>query len=112
MSSTWPCVLATECCTDAVRTPQYSPETRARTPFPLRLAGASIGESLSDFDLWVREKCSELGRCGARRVMAVADTASLRTVAVQLRSLSADEENQPIIAREEGYVLHTCALSA
>lgn len=37
-------------------------------------------------------------------VMAVADAASLRTVAVQLRSLSADEENQPIIAREEGYV--------
>lgn len=36
--------------------------------------------------------------------MSVADAASLRTVAVQLRSLSADEENQPIIAREEGYV--------
>lgn len=34
--------------------------------------------------------------------MAVADAASVRTVAVQLRSLSADEENQPIIARDEG----------
>lgn len=34
--------------------------------------------------------------------MAVADAASVRTVAVQLRSLSADEDNQPIIAREEG----------
>lgn len=34
--------------------------------------------------------------------MSVADVASLRTVAVQLRSLSADSENQPIIAREEG----------
>lgn len=34
--------------------------------------------------------------------MAVADAASVRTVAVQLRSLSADEENQPIIAREDG----------
>jgi hypothetical protein len=35
-------------------------------------------------------------------IMAVADAASVRTVAVQLRSLSADEENQPIIAREDG----------
>lgn len=34
--------------------------------------------------------------------MAVADAASLRTIAVQLRSLSADRDNQPIIAREEG----------
>jgi hypothetical protein len=34
--------------------------------------------------------------------MAVADAASVRTVAVQLRSLSTDEENQPIIAREDG----------
>lgn len=34
--------------------------------------------------------------------MAVADAASIRTVAVQLRALSADEENQPIIAREDG----------
>lgn len=34
--------------------------------------------------------------------MAVADAASLRTVAVQLRQLSADSDNQPIIAREEG----------
>lgn len=34
--------------------------------------------------------------------MAVADAASLRTVAVQLRSLSSDADNQPIIAREEG----------
>lgn len=34
--------------------------------------------------------------------MAVAEAASVRTVAVQLRSLSADEDNQPIIAREEG----------
>lgn len=34
--------------------------------------------------------------------MAVADAASLRTVAVQLRSLSADPDSQPIIAREEG----------
>lgn len=34
--------------------------------------------------------------------MAVADAASVRTVAVQLRSLSADQDNQPIIAREEG----------
>lgn len=34
--------------------------------------------------------------------MTVADAASLRTVAVQLRSLSADSDNQPIIAREEG----------
>lgn len=34
--------------------------------------------------------------------MAVAEVASVRTVAVQLRSLSADEENQPIIAREDG----------
>lgn len=34
--------------------------------------------------------------------MAVADVASLRTVAVQLRALSADPENQPIIAREDG----------
>mmetsp|Transcript_9485 Transcript_9485/g.19419 ORF Transcript_9485/g.19419 Transcript_9485/m.19419 type:complete len:310 (+) Transcript_9485:110-1039(+) len=30
------------------------------------------------------------------------DAASLRTVAVQLRALSSDPENQPIIAREEG----------
>jgi len=36
--------------------------------------------------------------------MSVADAASLHTVAVQLKQLSADEENQPIIAREEGYV--------
>ena len=35
-------------------------------------------------------------------MMAVADATSIRTVAVQLRALSADEENQPIIAREEG----------
>lgn len=34
--------------------------------------------------------------------MSVADAASVRTVAVQLRSLSADADNQPIIAREEG----------
>lgn len=34
--------------------------------------------------------------------MAVADAASIRTVAVQLRALSADEDNQPIIAREDG----------
>lgn len=34
--------------------------------------------------------------------MSVADAASVRTVVVQLRSLSADEENQPIIAREDG----------
>lgn len=34
--------------------------------------------------------------------MAVADAASVRTVAVQLRSLSSDTDNQPIIAREEG----------
>lgn len=34
--------------------------------------------------------------------MAAADAASVRTVAVQLRSLSADTDNQPIIAREEG----------
>ncbi|PXF46534.1 Armadillo repeat-containing protein 1 [Gracilariopsis chorda] len=34
--------------------------------------------------------------------MAVADAASVRTVAVQLRALSADPDNQPIIAREDG----------
>eukprot|EP00178_Gracilaria_changii_P022136 TRINITY_DN655_c0_g1_i1.p2 TRINITY_DN655_c0_g1~~TRINITY_DN655_c0_g1_i1.p2 ORF type:complete len:369 (-),score=72.80 TRINITY_DN655_c0_g1_i1:1683-2789(-) len=34
--------------------------------------------------------------------MSVADAASVRTVAVQLRALSADPDNQPIIAREEG----------
>lgn len=34
--------------------------------------------------------------------MALADAASLRTVAVHLRSLSADNDNQPIIAREDG----------
>lgn len=34
--------------------------------------------------------------------MATADAASVRTIAVQLRSLSSDYENQPIIAREEG----------
>lgn len=30
------------------------------------------------------------------------DAASLRTVVVQLRSLAADKDNQPIIARDEG----------
>lgn len=34
--------------------------------------------------------------------MSTADAAALRTVAVQLRTLSADAENQPIIAREDG----------
>ena len=34
--------------------------------------------------------------------MSVADAASVRTIAVQLRSLSADIENQPVIARDEG----------
>lgn len=34
--------------------------------------------------------------------MSGADVASVRTIAVQLRSLSSDYENQPIIAREEG----------
>eukprot|EP00737_Agarophyton_chilense_P002486 gb/GEZJ01002839.1/.p2 GENE.gb/GEZJ01002839.1/~~gb/GEZJ01002839.1/.p2 ORF type:complete len:300 (-),score=64.29 gb/GEZJ01002839.1/:266-1165(-) len=34
--------------------------------------------------------------------MSVADAASVRTVAVQLRALSADPDNQPIIAREDG----------
>lgn len=34
--------------------------------------------------------------------MSVADAASVRTIAVQLRSLSADNDNQPIIAREDG----------
>lgn len=34
--------------------------------------------------------------------MAVADAVSVRTVVVQLRSLSSDTDNQPIIAREEG----------
>lgn len=40
--------------------------------------------------------------------MAVADAASVRTVAVQLRALSSDEENQPIIAREEGCMRALC----
>lgn len=40
--------------------------------------------------------------------MAVADAASVRTVVVQLRALSADEENQPIIAREEGCMRALC----
>jgi hypothetical protein len=34
--------------------------------------------------------------------MTTVDAASVRTVAVQLRALSADEDNQPIIAREDG----------
>eukprot|EP00172_Hildenbrandia_rubra_P002523 Plantae.Rhodophyta-Hildenbrandia_rubra.ctg34095.p1 GENE.Plantae.Rhodophyta-Hildenbrandia_rubra.ctg34095~~Plantae.Rhodophyta-Hildenbrandia_rubra.ctg34095.p1 ORF type:complete len:306 (-),score=89.48 Plantae.Rhodophyta-Hildenbrandia_rubra.ctg34095:1279-2196(-) len=36
--------------------------------------------------------------------MSVADAASVRTIAVQLRSLSSDVENQPIIAREDGCI--------
>lgn len=42
------------------------------------------------------------------RGMAVADAASVRTVAVQLRALSSDEENQPIIARDEGCMRALC----
>lgn len=34
--------------------------------------------------------------------MSAGDSGNLRTVAIQLRQLSSDEENQPIIAREDG----------
>lgn len=44
--------------------------------------------------------------------MAVAEAASVRTVAVQLRSLSADEDNQPIIAREDGCMRALCSFIA
>lgn len=79
--------------------PSSSPKNRKNiytTPFPLPNSDLHLEHTFS------------LPSYQPDNIMAAADAANVRTVAVQLRTLSADEDNQPIIAREEGCMHALC----